>query len=178
MELPVFCQGAPTGKLMLEETGGRIRAEMDCPIDRTGLFRGYLICRNGEKSLGVLEPRGERLRLCRMLLGEEIRALGAAGRGELRLSFAFRREEGWQSLPHPEQFFHRAPFGPALRDLKGALWRESRGLRLLALPFDSTRPFPLVTLFCFARVEDIQGRPFAVFTFDAKECPVMPAPLP
>lgn len=176
MELPVFCQGTPAGRLTLTETGGRVRAEMDCPLDSTGLFRGFLVCRNGEKTLGVLEPRGERMCLCRMLLPEELRALGPAERGELRLSFAFRQAQGWQALPCPEQFFRKAPFGPTLRGLEGALWRESRDLRFLALPFHSARPFPLVTLFCFAQIEIIQGRPFAVFAFDAGENPVMPAP--
>ena len=46
MELPVIYQGSPAGRLVLEETGGRLRAEMDCPLDRTGLFRGSLICRD------------------------------------------------------------------------------------------------------------------------------------
>ena len=176
MELPVIYQGSPAGRLVLEEAGGRLRAEMDCPLDRTGLFRGCLICRDGEKILGVLEPKGERLRLCRMLLREEVQALGPAERGELRLSFAFRQEQGWQILPCPEQFFHRAPFGQALQGREGALWRESRGLRLLALPFDSAHPFPLTSLFCFAQVSEIQGRRFVVFAFDAEERPVMPDP--
>ena len=53
---------------------------------------------------------------------------------------------------------------------------ESRGLRLLALPFDSAHPFPLTGLFCFAQVSEIQGRRFVVFAFDAEERPVMPDP--
>lgn len=178
MELPVFCRGVPSGRLALTEERGRLRAELDCPLDHTGLFRGYLVCRDGEKTLGVLEPKGDRLRLCRMLLKEEIAALGPAERGELRLSFAFHREEGWQSLPCPEQFFRRAPFGPALRGLEGARWRESRGLRFLALPFDCRRPFPLPALFCFARVAEVCGRPCAVFAFDETERPVMAGFLP
>ena len=177
-------------RLRSEDMGGYYRVAADSrdlnydkfvvrgegPLDRTGLFRGCLICRDGEKILGVLEPKGERLRLCRMLLREEVQALGPAERGELRLSFAFRQEQGWQILPCPEQFFHRAPFGQALQGREGALWRESRGLRLLALPFDSAHPFPLTSLFCFAQVSEIQGRRFVVFAFDAEERPVMPDP--
>jgi len=171
MELPV----KPAGRLLLREEGGRVQAEMDCPLDDTGLFRGYLVCRRGEKALGVLEPKGDRLRLSRRLLPEELRALGPAEWGELRLSFAFRQDQSWQPLRCPEQFFRHASFGPALRGVEGGLWRESRGQRLLALPFDSSRPFPLATLFCFASIQEVQGRPCAVFTFDSAERPVMPA---
>ena len=178
MELPVLCQGAPAGRLRLREEGERMTAELDCPLDRSGLFRGYLICRGGELALGVLEPKGERLRLCRRLLTAEIRALGPPERGELRLSFPFQREAGWQRLSRPECFFRRAPFGRDLAGLEGALWREARGLRFLALPFDCRRPFPLPTLFCFAQIAEVCGRTCAVFAFDREEGPVMTGLLP
>lgn len=178
MDLPVLCQGVRTGRLELREEGERTTAEMDCPLDRSGLFRGYLVCRGGEIALGVLEPGGERLRLCRRLLTAEVRALGPPERGELRLSFAFQRSGGWQCLERPECFFRRAPFGRELAGLRGAMWREERGLRFLALPFDCRCPFPLTALFCFAQVAEIGGRTYAVFAFDREEGPVMTGLLP
>ena len=42
----------------------------------------------------------------------------------------------------------------------------------LAVPFDSNRPFPMPSLFCFARIRQIRGREYAIFAFDRENWPV------
>ena len=46
--------------------------------------------------------------------------------------------------------------------------------RRVALPFSPEQPFPLPTLFCFARVECRDGKWWAVFAFDERGWPVFP----
>ena len=173
MEYPVYCNRRPVGRVCLEEEPGRTRVEMLCRRDNSGLFRGYLIGEQGEWALGVLEPGEKGLEACRYLTAEGRAAIGRPRWGEMRLSFPFRAEEGWRALEEPRRFFRRSEFGLGLEEAEGALWRESRGLRLLALPFDNRRPFLLSTLFCFARIREIDGRAYAVFAFDQEENPVM-----
>ncbi len=178
MEYPVVYAGASAGKVRLTEEGSRVCLEMDCPGNDSGLFRGFLICRGGELPLGVLEPKGQRLYLRRLLYRAELERLGAPVRGELRLSFPFRRQEGWQRVEDPRRFFRRTAFGQGLEAVEDALWCEARGLRYLALPFDCRRPFLLSCLFCFARIHEIGGRSYAVFAFDQEENPVMTNYIP
>ena len=173
MEYPVYCGQTLAGRVYLRENSGRLQAEMVCRRDDSGLFRGWLVGERGELALGVLAPEAEGL-CARRLLPEDWRAvLGEVLRGEMRLSFPFRAEEGWRKVEEPRRFFRCSAFGLGLGEIEGALWRESRGLRLLALPFDNRRPFLLSALFCFARIREIDGKAYAVFAFDQEENPVM-----
>lgn len=52
-------------------------------------------------------------------------------------------------------------------------WRAEGGTRCLALPYAADRPFPLVELFCFARVERVCGRECAVYRVDGNGFPVV-----
>ena len=173
MEYPVYCGQALAGRVYLREDSGKLRADMVCRRDESGLFRGYLVGAGGEVALGVLAPEAEGLCVGRILSEGQRAALGEPLRGEMRLSFPFRAEEGWQRVEEPRRFFRRSDFGLGLEAAEGALWRESRGLRLLALPFDNRRPFLLSALFCFARIREIGGKSYAVFAFDREENPVM-----
>ena len=46
------------------------------------------------------------------------------------------------------------------------------GERRMAVPYDGTAPFPLPTLFCFAEITCMDGKTWAVFTFDRDGLPV------
>ena len=54
----------------------------------------------------------------------------------------------------------------------GVLTRVEGGRRYAAAPYDPARPFPLPSLFCFARIRRIGGQDYAVFAFDAQGRPV------
>ena len=170
MEYPVLLEGEQVGTAAVVEEGERLAVSLDCREDNRGLFRGYLICPEGEIPLGVLEPRGRRLWLQRRLLREEIRPLGRPQGIRLRMSFAFGGE--WQDLREPSWFSQAA--GEDLSETKGLLWRQEGSRRFLALPYDPGRPFPLVRLFCLARIQTVGSRRYAVYGFDSSGRPLLP----
>ena len=173
-EYPVRCGEKVIGTVRLSREGGWVHLEMDCEKDPRGLFRGFLLCRWAEIPLGVLEPKEDRLRLYRRIPAQEIERRGGAVRGEMRLSYAFRPREGWQRVENGAAFFQNGIPSSEKLSWEGAMWRREGERRLLAMPYDSRRPFPLCALFCFARITAISGRWYAVFIFDTEEQPMMP----
>ena len=169
---PVLYQGEQVGQVTLTEQGGRTQAAVSCRRDNAGLFRAYLLCERGEYPLGVLEPRGEEMCLRRTVRTGELQALGVIWRGEMRMSYAFSRPDGWQSLERAEAFFTAdAELSRLAAGIQGGLWRREGSGRLLALPYAPERPFPLAPLFCFARVETIRGSVYAVYRFEEGDRP-------
>lgn len=167
MEYPVMLEGERVGTAAIEEEGERLVVSLRCREDDRGLFRGYLVCPGGEVPLGLLEPRDRTLWLQRRLLREELRPLGRPKEVRLGMSYAFAG--AWQDLRDPAAFAGAA--GETLSE--DTLWRQAGSLRQLALPYDPKRPFPLVRLFCFARIMTIRGRRYAVYAFDREDRPRM-----
>ena len=57
----------------------------------------------------------------------------------------------WKALPRGS-FFRSARLDCALSLLSGAMVREEKSGKLLALPYSESAPFPLPELFCLARI--------------------------
>lgn len=161
------------GRIDLQWGQTRVDAVLDCPRDDSGLFRGYLLFPRGEIMLGVLEPCGKQMMLRRTLLRKEIEKLGTPIAGEVRMSFPFRQAPDWQQVKRPEEVFRSKEMVGRLRRWEGGLWKKERGKTLLALPYHSGKPFPMTGLFCFARIQSIGQKQYAVFTFDGDELPVV-----
>ena len=171
MVVPLVYGGEEIGQLVLTPAGERTAVETKLPRNDSGLFRGVLCCRQGEIPLGILEPQGNSLFLRRLLLTEEIRALGGAVSGEMRMSYAFCQTQ-WQALGNTV-FFKTELFQRRIQRRENILWRSDGSLRFLALPFQSDAPFPFPDLFCFARILTIQHCRYVVFAFNDQDFPVM-----
>lgn len=78
----------------------------------------------------------------------------------------------WKALPRGS-FFRSARLDCALSLLSGAMVREEKSGKLLALPYSESAPFPLPELFCLARVDTVRGRRCVLYRLDEKKCPVM-----
>lgn len=71
-------------------------------------------------------------------------------------------------------FFDDARLNAQLASAKDALWSAEDGVRRVALSYVQDAPFPLVELFCFARIEPVCGKMCAVYCADAEGRPLMP----
>ena len=169
----LFCRGEPRGDVTLGPGDGRreVRASMADPGD--GLYRAFLIGERGELPLGVMEPAGGQLSLCRRIFARDIAALGCLQRGEAKLSFRFN-EAVWQETGAPGHFLEAPELRRRLERVKHAWKRREGELLLLAIPLEKGEPFPLELLFCLARVMTVEGRLCAVYAFDQKGRPVSP----
>jgi len=154
MEVPVYEQGAQKGTLQAE--GGRQTVLFTAHLQaEPGLYRLTARGREGTLHLAVLE--GPDLHLCRRLsrtLAAPVLPLTCAllERCAPRRDWQCLREEG---LP------------------PGGLWRPWGEGREVALPLTAEGPFPLTELFCFARVQRMGERLWAVYRFDGRGWPVM-----
>ena len=160
------------GSLTVRQDGPRVHLEAARPADDRGLYKVWLTGRGGGRFLlGTLAPEGTQLRLRRTLAVGELERAGCwppAG-AEAPLAFPFSASERWYCEQHPE----RLTADPLLRgQIKGPmLCRKGRDGCRLAAPFRTDGPVPLDALFCLARVEQLEGRPHLVWTFDREGRP-------
>lgn len=168
----LYCCGECRGEITLRAVGSRteVRAVMADPGD--GLYRAALCGENGELPLGVLAPENAALELRRTLYSRDVSALGTLLRGEARCSFRFR-ESGWRETQCPAELLKDQFLRQRLAAADRAWWRRDGELLYLALPLAEGRPFPLETLFCLARPEQVEGVSCVVYVFRRGE-PVLP----
>ncbi len=142
-KFPLLLEGRPVGELITEREALYTWFDIRCRLPEKGLWQAWAVGDQGE-----LRPAGS-----------------------VPVSAGSRNP--WQSAPQPESLFQSPPWPrQRLRGQQDALFRRENGLLFLALPYDSSKPFPLTCLFCFASVRMIQGSPYAVFAFGPGEEPV------
>lgn len=134
-----------------------------------GLYRAFLQGPAGELLLGVLEPAGAELRLCRRFYSRDVAALGTPLRGESRRSFAFEGGDHWRETVCPMELFREEFLRRRLKTIRRAWWRREGERLILALPLERGRPFPLEALFCLAQIRRVEGRTCAVYAFLGEE---------
>lgn len=163
------------GWLTVREEKGRVRCQAQLPNDSKGLYKCWLAGPGGMALLGTFVPQEDCLRLERTLSVDELKRQGAwpPEGAQAVLAFSFGGEQppprGWVREHAPgrlmgEPLLAQAAGGPAL------LRQEAAGFSL-AYPYRPDRPFPLTPLFCFARLEELEGRPYLRFPFRSGGCP-------
>ena len=55
----------------------------------------------------------------------------------------------------------------------GAMVREEKSGKLLALPYSESAPFPLPELFCLARIGTVDGRKCVIYRVNEKNSPIL-----
>lgn len=171
-ELKVFCRDKCRGEATVERKEGRseIAVSMEDPAD--GLYRAVLVGERGQLPLGVMEPHHGTLILRRRPYLRDVEQLGILRSIQVSRSFAFRRPEAWKRTDRPMDLVSSGFLKERLGQHRTAWWKKSEGTLRLALPVDEGEPFPVEALFCFARIEWVDGRRCAVYTFDAQERPL------
>lgn len=163
------------GWLTVREEQGRAVCTAQLPNDGRGLYKGWLTGPGGKALLGTFVPQGSALRLERTLSVNELKRQGAWPPEDAQavLAFSFGGEtpppRGWTRENAPgrlmgEPLLASAAKGPAL------VRREEGGFSL-AYRYRPDRPFPLTPLFCFARVEELEGSTYLRFPFRPGGCP-------
>ena len=162
MELPLLYQGQTVGELRMSAREGETCFEVTVSRPLQGIYR---IIAQGEKSellLGVLN-------------GEQVlrRCFSAAITGKAGKICAVHAEKSGAAPLREWRTVNAGEF-PMLPQLpRAALCRRVGTRHCLALPWSEDEPFPLVELFCFARIRVMNGRSWAVFAFDEGGAPVM-----
>lgn len=166
------------GTLSLEFDGNRLRLAAERPRDDRGLYKLWLTGPNGRYPAGTMAPEGDRLTLRRAVSRTELERAGCwpVTGGQVVLAFSFAPSAGWRPEGCPENLIR----DPVLRGQFGgpALCRRDGGEVLLAMPFRPDHPMPLVSLFCLARVEGVEGCPHLVWRFDGGGQPIPPHKMP
>lgn len=144
------------------------------PADGRGLYRAYAVGPGGKWPLGTLTPEEKRLTLTKTLGKALLREKGCWPilRVECCLVFPFTERPSADIF---DRLFRRDPILRAslLRGEKPCYIKRFDGFDL-RYPFRVDAPFPLLPLFCFAKVEWIFGERVLTFTFDIQELPRMP----
>ena len=171
------------GTLILEEEGPRVRLEAVRPEDRRGLYKAWALGPGGSALLGTLVPEGDRLRLARTVSRQSLARAGCwpvtGGRALLVYPFPARGERpGWRPEPSPERLCADPLVQESLRGRPGFCAGRRGEAALLSAPLRPREPFPLPLLFCLARVELREGRPWLVWEFGPDGLPRLPAPGP
>lgn len=171
-KFPLLWEGKPLGELTTEREALYTWFAVRCRLPGEGLWCAWAVGERGELRIGVLEPAGDRAAIRRRFSDRMTAPLGNLMRGELRPAAG---ETGtWEPVSEPERLFRTPWLQKQLRGARGALLRREGKMRLLALPYDKEKPFPLTALFCFACIKRIRGQTYAVYGFDEKDWPVFP----
>ena len=165
------------GWLTVAETGDRAVCTAQLPADGRGLYKCWLIGPEGKALVGTFVPEGGVLKLSRILPVAQLRSCGAwpPQGAEAAMAFSFSEQRpavpaGWRCEPDPARLMGEPLLARAAGE-RSALCRREEGGFWLAYPFDPGKPFPLTPLFCFARLERLEGRDYVVFPFRSGGCP-------
>ena len=164
MEVPLLYCGKEAGRVTVREEG--IRASLQASAAQCrGICRAYAVGEQGRVLIGVMEPGEAGFYCSRTISRSQWKGIGQLLRGEIEEKE--EKREKWNVVPAYGFFrFHRWQLP------QGALWRRGEKGRFLALPFSSSRPFPLPELFCFSRIQQIRQENYAVFLLSEQEMPL------
>lgn len=171
-QLKVFCRNSCQGEATVERTDGRAEIEVSMKDPADGLYRAVLTGECGQLPLGVMEPHHGALVLRRRPYLRDVERLGVLNGIQVSRSFSFHRAEAWKKADHPAELVKSVFLKERLGQHHVAWWKKSGDSLRLALPLDEDAPFPMEALFCFARLESVDGRHCVVYTFDQNEKPV------
>mgnify|MGYP003293734214 CR=1 FL=1 len=170
--LKVHCRGACRGEAMICERDGRVEitVRMDDPAD--GLYRAILIGTEGEMVLGIMEAESGALTLRRRPPPRDVERLGKLSEVQAVCAFSFRKKRLWQRTDTPAELVESAFLKKRLAAVPSAWWRKEEDQLILALPLEPTRPFPLESLFCLARIGNVEGERCAIYVLNSQEIPM------
>lgn len=165
----------------IDETDAMIHITLSMKNDGKGLYKGKLSGAGGTILIGTLSPEGEQLVLRRAFSREKLLLWGCYPvlRGEVFLSYPFKNEkhsqDGWRWCEEIAPLFHDPVLARSARSLSGGYYKNMPDGWHLAVPFSGGREMPLMPIFCFAQLCQVQQRTCVMWQFDAQANPIMPS---
>ena len=170
-KFPVIWKGKSVGELVLEAEKLYTWFAVRCCVPE-GLWCAWVVGKNGELRLGVLEPAAGEFVIRRRYSEQMAAPMGQVLRGEIRP--ALKEKERWERLLDSERQIRTSWLRKQIRGQKDMLIRKNKASTSLAIPYDKENPFPIPALFCFAEIRIISDRSYVVIAFDEAERPVFP----
>ena len=167
---PVYYHGVPCGEATVGQEGLYLRFFVRAAIGGKVIPRFYLKGERDEILLGVGEPTENGYFLQRNLSAGSIEKLGTLQGVLVRVQGENNGE--WQSLRQEEIRLCRE-FCLHLPNVQSGFFRMREGKKEIAFPCGEKMPFPMPGLFCLARITEIYGREYAVFSFDQRGEPIL-----
>ncbi len=181
-----FGLGRGGGTLLVREDGLKASFEAGMVDDKQGLYKVYVMGAGGSLPLGTLMPEGGRLTMHRAIPIAELKRKGVwpVTGGEARLSFAFGQggggttesghppASGWVREENPARHMGDRLLARCFGEVRGVLYRREEEGFSLAVPIEKGAAFPVTPLFCFAHVEKLSERLYAIFYFNSHGCPI------
>lgn len=170
------------GAVTVREEGNRVVFEADMVDDGLGLYKAYFRSGGGRTLLGTMMPERGRLSLRRSWTLEELqrKKIWPPQGAEVELAYSFQQKEHatapqeWTKEENPGRYLGERILRDAAVGMRAVIMRREEDGFALAVPWTSEHPFPLTPIFCFARIEEINGARYAVFHFSGCGCPVFP----
>ena len=175
-ETLVYMDAIPCGTMHVEGRGLYTTFSTECDGQEHCLYSLMLEGEKGRFLIGVPEWRSGQYVIARTVANSEWQSVGEIRCGQMIVRgseyLQTQLEEGWIYLAHPEYFF-KTP-APQLYGNGKCYWKQETDGRYLAVPMEDRHPFLLPKYFCFAQIQSLFGKPYAVFFFDQNEKPCIP----
>lgn len=164
-QYPVYYHGVRCGEVTVSQEGLYFQFSARAAIGGKVIPRFYLKGERNEILLGVGEPGESGYFLQRRLSADSIEKVGALQCLLVRAQGT--NEEAWQALRQEEIRLCRE-FCLHLPNVQNGFFRTREGIKEIAFPCGERMPFPMPGLFCLARIAEIHGREYAVFSFNQR----------
>lgn len=168
------------GTLRVRQRGLMTEFDCLCTYKAGRVLRLMITSGSTRRDLGVMLPDGEKLKFNKrysknglkqmsinfieavyLIDDEETSITVSVDNG---ISSSFNNKNDWLAEVNPQNLFYDQQLRQACKSVKGALIKHlSDGCILLALPFNTGEPFPLIQIFCFGESMSISGKNYLVF---------------
>lgn len=173
-----WCFESAGGAVRVRQEGERAVCQAILGAREDGVYKAWLLGREGRALLGTLIPQGGALRLRRSVSLAQLKERGAwpPTGADIVMAFPFTEKAppaGFAWEERPSRLVAEPLLSHCLQTVGRCLTRKGPQGILLAIPFDPKAPFPIPPLFCLSRVERLEGTPYVLFRFSPDGRPVL-----
>ena len=168
--VPLLQDGNQVGEMTMRQEGQETVFCCRSRLSGEGLWSLWAVGDGGELRLGLPRMQGNYAVLEKRFSARMTEPVGKLLHGELR-SPRQKQQLHWHTMQEGGTF-HTAWLTRQLQNWPGALWCKSGKERMVAVPYDPRRPFPLMPMFCFASLQCIDAGTYLVVRLNGEEWPV------